>query len=205
MKKLLILTISVLLIGAGTAFATPITVNSVNHTSNQATVNFTTYSSSDVSVFTEYNLDTTPLGNLDAFCVEGVASGSGLFEIIDVPTDNDGLQKAAWVADQYWNGTWAYNEEDTQVLIWELALGDIFTYKSGAGFANDAAVQTAIANLNIGSPSGRVSLVHHPIGEDELGKQDFLVNVPEPATVLFLGLNILGLGVAVRIRKHRSR
>ena len=145
MKKTTILIVSILLIGSGTAFALPITVNSVN-SSNTANVSFTTYNGgANTTVHTVYSLNTS-LGNFDAFCVEGVASGTGSdFHIDSVPSDTD-MQNAAWIAEQFWttgNVGGYTSKEDVQILIWEAALGDIFTYNSGSSsFIGAGAVNT---------------------------------------------------------------
>ena len=84
-------------------------------------------------VYSDYLLITDVLGSLDAFCVENAFSQNGaeyeLLSLLPAPTD---LQKAAWVAHEYWyDPSWGYTKGETQVAIWEIVLTGRFVYHSG--------------------------------------------------------------------------
>lgn len=196
------------------AFATPIKVT-VTHTDETATVAFAGFESGNwVNAYTEYTLETDLFGNLDAFCVQGVAASTQEqdYEILPVP---EHLNQAAWLAEQWWTGNYSSWEltnptkEDFQIAIWEIVLDDTIDLTDG-NFRYDNSSNTAnLANINnilgqeFGTTSDNVSWVHNPVGEYDNdtypgpGYQDYLVkhSVPEPTTMLLLGFSILVLGV----------
>ncbi len=157
-------------------------------------------------VHTEYTLRTDLFGDLDAFCVQNVFASSGTeqYELVPVP---DQLARAAWIAEHYWNGVGLLgSKEDYQIAIWEIVFdgGNInlskgnFRYHSGASSKKI----NKILNLQWGTPSDMVSLAHNPVGDwHNPGYQDFLVRYPfqqtepvsEPATMLLLGVGLIGL------------
>ena len=115
MKKIMCLLFCVAFaLVASPAFATLLDVYSVQNTGQSATVRFTTYNNNaPTGVYTEYTLNTS-LGQLEAFCVEGVASGRGTYELLAVPGN---LLSAAYAASNYWSGGTLGSKEDYQVAI----------------------------------------------------------------------------------------
>ncbi len=218
MKKILYFAAVILFLWVSSAYAVPISVDVQWGSSSEGNIYFADYPGY-TSFYTDYSLNTDLYGNVDAFCVEGVASGSGFqpYEQISVPTN---LANAAWVADQYWHNphsVWDISKEFAQLLIWELAIdssswtgfnfgvGD-FRYTGGQASSLFSFYMTHIyPNIFTAQSTPSISLVYNPTGEytgDPTAYQDFLINhpVPEPTTMLLFGLGVLGITALGRKR-----
>jgi hypothetical protein len=220
MKKISFITLIISCLWVGNVYAVPINVEVLHGTSTEYAY-FGDYNGGQwVTVYTDYSLSTDRYGSIikDAFCVEGVASGSGsqLYEQISVPAN---LYNAAWVADQYWhNDSWSLTKEETQIIIWELAIDGNGRDNAGFNFATGYFqyngskladltffyLNTILPNVIDPPTFSGVELVYNPIGpynEYPEAFQDFLIDpVPEPTTILLFGIGVLGIGALGRKR-----
>lgn len=150
----------------------------------------------------------------DKYYVAGISDRAiegGLGGATGEPPSDQISDMTAWIYYQYvksgYSGVSIYREKDIQYAIWFLEeettqkLGksaDLITYaQNNMGTWKN---QGQIKVLNV------VNNINATPGDDkgvEYDSQDLLVYVPEPATLLFLGFSMLGLGFASR-RKSRS-
>jgi len=201
--------VGLFLLFSGVAMAYPtVQVTELNETSNSATVGFSSYNSfNPASFYTDYEVKTDLFGTIDAFCVDPQLSGGTLpYELRPIAdfitTYGVNGAEAAWVADQSWNESWSYNDEDTQIAIWHLLYGgddlkeiedgDDFYYVKGANDINILDIIALAEGQQLTSdgwyPTNNVSWLYNA------DNQDYLINqpVPEPVSILLFGFGLAG-------------
>ena len=160
---------------------------------------------------------------LAAFCVDPAhADADASYEL--VPAGN---YTATKMADFYFNSlngtnntytqngiTKAYTQRDFQIAIWH-ALGMITGYSLTAPPpSSELAAQNIFNGIILGGSTlsawngydkvGPIALAQSPAYGYADDSQDYLIGVPvpEPATVLLMGIGILGLGIIARKKNH---
>jgi len=211
MKKFCLITMLILILGAGNVFAYPETVYLKEVTVNPGSAGefmFPILGKQNV-LYGEYDLaidwdkdGPMAYSPISGFCVEyawATQADKMTFALIK-PTGN--YLSAAWIFDQYLMGN--VSAQAAQIAIWEVMFdtGNDPTQGQGAFYATfgnafvDEATQLLRAGVGIGS-ADNYWIAISPIEQAALGEapQDYIIRkpVPEPGTMLLLGVGLLGL------------
>ena len=136
------------------------------------------------------------------FCLEAdtlLTTSPVTYTLTPLYDDPDYLA-AAWIAENYL----ATQKDDAQVAIWEIMMDEAFNLSGGIFRSTyDTASVYAIYDAYASAAAGGIVLGSNWVVAVNESYQDFLVNVPEPPSILLLGMGMIGLaGVGRRFRKN---
>ena len=139
-----------------------------------------------------------------------IALGTYVYDavITDIGDQNVKYQKAAWLMDRH-TGISSSKNASLQLAIWKTLYDDDFTVTNW-GSASQTMYESYIDSLadfqltDISSTYKYAALTFHYENGSFLDIQDVIIRspVPEPATLLLLGMGLLGIGAVGRKKIH---